>query len=361
MLVGMDAKPSRQGFPARLPQFRVTVNARCGRACFFCRPSGEAVATGATEELSADDLLAVAAVLVPRGITGIKLTGGDPALWEPLEDAVARLRAAGFAQIEVISRHPRIGERAADLARAGVTQFNVSVDTLDPVLHRQICGVDDLGGVQQAVRRCVDTGVPVKINMVVMAGVNDAEVEPLAAWCERAGVATLKLLDVIADLDAGAESFARRLAITRGGSVIQDLYIPLHMVAAGLRQCAASVSTRTQGGLGHPMTVMTMPSGFELVLKDSRAGAWYGDVCRDCRFYPCHDALMALRLTADLRLQFCLLRDEITVPLGQFLHDPEKLGAELDRALATYATAVFEPDALGGRTATRTLPVVAAR
>ncbi|WP_433635549.1 radical SAM protein [Nocardia sp. CA-120079] len=357
----MDTPSERQGSAPRLPQFRVTVNSRCGRACFFCRPSGEAVATGASEELTVDDLLAVAAPVLSHGVSGIKLTGGDPALWEPLEDAVARLRSAGFGEIEVISRHPRIGERAAALAQAGVTQFNMSIDTLDAALHRQICGVDDLEAVQTAMRRCVETGVPVKVNTVVMAGVNDGEIEALAAWCENAGVATLKLLDVIRDLDAGAESFARRLAITRGGASIDSLYVPLHEVAAGLQARAATVDTRSQGGLGHPMTVLTLASGFEVVLKDSRAGAWYGEVCTDCRFYPCHDALMALRLTADRRLQFCLLREEISIPLHEILGDPQQLDSVLSRALSTYATAQFRPATPGASAArpVRSLPVVA--
>ncbi|MGH3720082.1 MAG: radical SAM protein [Pseudonocardiaceae bacterium] len=86
----------------RLPQFRVTVNARCGRACFFCRPSGEAVATAAGMELKVDDLIAVAKVVRGAGITSIKLTGGDPALYGPLEEAVFRLRReAEFDQVEV--------------------------------------------------------------------------------------------------------------------------------------------------------------------------------------------------------------------------------------------------------------------
>lgn len=356
----MDVEPHSQGLSQRLPQFRVTVNSRCGRACFFCRPSGEAVATGATEELTVEDLLTVATALRPRGLSSIKLTGGDPALWEPLEEAVAHLRDAGFTDIEVISRHPRIGERAASLAQAGVTQFNMSIDTLDPGLHKEITGVNDLAAVQTAMHSCVATRVPVKINMVVMAGVNDHEIEALATWCEAAGVSTLKLLDVIRDLDSGAESFARRLAIKRGGAAIDSLYIPLHEVAARFRKVAVNTRTRSQGGLGHPMTVMTLPSGFEVVLKDSRAGAWYGDICRDCRFYPCHDALMALRLTADRRLQFCLLRDEITVPLDGMLDDPRQLEAVLGRALATYATAEFRADAQGTMAppALRTLPVV---
>jgi cyclic pyranopterin phosphate synthase len=53
-----------------------------------------------------------------------------------------------------------------------------------------------------------------------------------------------------------------------------------------------------------------------VVFKDSRAGAWYGDICKDCVFFPCHDALMALRLTSDGRLQFCLLREDIAINLA---------------------------------------------
>ncbi|MGQ0776169.1 MAG: radical SAM protein [Pseudonocardiales bacterium] len=344
----------RQGFVSRLPQFRVTVNSRCGRACFFCRPSGEAVATAATAELAVNDLLRVAMVVRRVGIGSIKLTGGDPALYGPLEEAVRRLRReAGFDEIEVISRHPRIGLRAPALAASGVTQFNMSIDTLDPVLHHEICGIDDLPMALDALGACVATGVPVKVNTVVMAGVNDQEVAVLAAFCERIGVRTLKLLDVIKDLDAGAESFARRLAVKRGRA-IGDLYVPLDVIATRFSQTAVSTETRTQGGLGHPMTVLTMPSGFEVVTKDSRTGAWYGDLCAGCPFFPCHDALMALRLTADQRLQFCLLREDVTVPLANALASgsDDELMRLVASAVETYASATF-------RRPTRAVPLAA--
>src|SRR2546430_4485844 len=134
----------RQGFVSRLPQFRVTVNSRCGRACFFCRPSGEAVATVPTAELVVDELVRVATVVRRTGVGGTKLTGGDPALYGPLEEAVRRLRQeAGFDEIEVISRHPLIGGRAAGFAGAGVAPFHISVGTPDPVLHHEVCGVDE--------------------------------------------------------------------------------------------------------------------------------------------------------------------------------------------------------------------------
>jgi GTP 3',8-cyclase len=338
MLGGMES----QGFGSvLLPQFRVTVNSRCGRNCFFCRPSGEGVPTPPNVDLPVDDLVQVAGVVRDFGIDSVKLTGGDPALYPALEPAVNDLRGvAGFKEVEVISRHPAIGRRAVRLAEAGVTQFNISLDTLDPRLHYDITGQNDHVAVLDALRSVIATGVPVKVNMVVMSGVNDAEVGALAAWCEAEGVHTLKLLDVIKDLDAGAESLAKKLARQRG-KVVSDLYVPLGAVTSQVSMAAARVTIRTQGGLGHPMTVLTMASGFEIVLKDSSAGAWYGDICEGCPLFPCHDALMALRLTADLRLQFCLLRDDIVVDLTPALRSAGDLRSIIGRALDTYAGAKF--------------------
>jgi cyclic pyranopterin phosphate synthase len=291
--------------------------------------------------LGVDELITVACVVRRFGISDVKLTGGDPALYGPLKEAVSRLRTeAGFEQIELISRHPRIGPRAADLAASGVTRFNVSVDTLDPGLHHELCGVDDLPGVLHALDACLVTGVPCKVNMVVMAGINDGEIPELIAYCAERGVRTLKLLDVIKDLDQGTESFARRLAHKRG-TPLRSLYRPLSAVADELRQTAIVETTSTQGGLGHPMTSLIMPGGLEVLLKDSNNGAWYATMCRSCVFFPCHDALMALRLTSDLRLQLCLLREDVTVPLSGQINRPYVLEATIRDALDVYAGASF--------------------
>ncbi|WP_187344081.1 radical SAM protein [Streptomyces sp. 3211.6] len=318
-----------------VPQWRVTVNSRCQRACGYCRPSGEAVSTPKDVALNPDDLLRVAHAVRARGLTSVKLTGGDPALYEPLVETVRRLRdEAGFTEIEVISRHPRIGELAEDLAKSGVTLFNVSLDTLDPVLHHEICNVDDHGQVVDAIKRCVATGIPVKVNVVVLAGINDCEVNDLVQMCEDIRVDSVKLLDVIKDLDQGAESYSRRL-LTKRGMTLPETYVPLGEITEVLRSRAVHEETVQQGGLGYPMTVLTLTSGMRVVVKDSTAGAWYGSVCRGCPFFPCHDALMALRLTADMRLQFCLLREDNTVDLAA-------AGAESGTALEHAVEAAFE-------------------
>ncbi|MEF8758765.1 MAG: radical SAM protein [Candidatus Accumulibacter sp. UW25] len=326
----------------QLPQLRVTVNARCGRACFFCRPSGEALPTDSRQELDPDDLILIAKEFVRHGIRSIKLTGGDPALWPPLVDVVRRLRhEAGFQEVHVISRHPKIGELASDLAAAGATLINISVDTLRPELHREITGIDDLSDILAATHRAVASKAIVKVNTVVMAGINEHEVEDLVHYCERIGVRELKLLDVIQDLDSGFETFSRRLTIHRGGR-LRDLYATLDPTVDRLRVRAHSEQILNQGGLGHPLLALYLPSGLQITVKDHRAGAWYGSICKTCSHFPCHDALMALRLTADLRLQFCLLQADAAVDLKPVLRRGARaLEDQIDHALEVYRSACF--------------------
>lgn len=344
----------------RLPQLRVAVNSRCGRSCFFCRPSGEAISTPPHRDIDPDTLVILARAFVLFGLREIKLTGGDPALWEPLAAIVPRLKKeAGMEHIEIISRHPQIGELASALALGGVDVINVSVDSLRPELHREITGVDDLPDVLYALEKCVDTGVSVKVNTVVLAGVNDAELEDIISYCEVRGVAILKFLDVIQDMGEGVESYGRRLRHLRRRT-LPELYRPLGDLAEELRQRAVKVRQLQQGGLGHPMTSFRLSSGLDVVLKDHSAGAWYGSVCDSCHLYPCHDALMALRVTADLRLQFCLLRENVAVDLKPHLNGGfDTLARILGDALAVYDTADFHaPSVAQRRSSARELRVL---
>ena len=120
-----------------------------------------------------------------------------------------------------------------------------------------------------------------------------------------------------------------------------SLYTPLAHAADPFIGNEISREMRAQGGLGHPMTAITLDSGLEILLKDSAEGAWYGSICKGCAFFPCHDALMALRLTADLRLQFCLLRGDNTIDLADIVNDQPSLKDAIGKALLPYARASF--------------------
>lgn len=324
------------------PQFRIAVNSRCGRSCFYCRPSGETVAQSDIE-LDVNTLIPVAAHLRARGISSVKITGGDPALYQPLEEVIRALKTRlGYRHVEVISRHPLIGNKAEELAEAGLDQINFSLDSVNPETYQKITGKSDFKELESAIRKYVAIGIPVKINTVFMQDVNSDEYVKITRRCEDMGVSTLKFLDVIVDLDQGMPSFNKRLSMMVPGAKLQDIYGDMAALRDWLKGISEGWSIGTQGDLGHPMSIFRLPSGMQVVLKDSHAGAWYGSICGACKHFPCHDALMALRLGPDGNLQCCLLNSDANVRLDDIRDDPESMAQRIDQALSIYETATFE-------------------
>jgi len=93
-----------------------------------------------------------------------------------------------------------------------------------------------------------------------------------------------------------------------------------------------------QGGLGHPMKSFTLENGLEIVFKDFHTGAWYSQICCDCIHYPCHDALMALRITPENDLQLCLLNSKKNLRFNS-----NNIYSVMKEALAVYQNAFFRP------------------
>ncbi len=328
-----------------VPQLRITVNSRCQKACFYCRPAGEGSVQFPQYQMSNDEIVLAVEHLARHGITDVKLTGGDPAIKSDIVDLVRRIKGVeGIQSVHLVTRHARAGVLAAELADAGLDCLNFSLDTLDARTYRKITGVGGHGPLLEAIKAAAKVSRSVKINTVVMAGVNDHELDDLIQFAEGAGVDTLKLLDLIVDLDAEGPSFRRRLQTIASDRSFEDLYYPLDHFATLLhaRADASSVSTQP-GGLGHPMTTFKLRSGLTVQIKDARRGAWYSDVCQECALYPCHDAIMALRLTTEGGLQRCLVRDDNLLDLLAPLRegDRNKIDAVIQTALCTYSTARF--------------------
>jgi cyclic pyranopterin phosphate synthase len=257
-----------------------------------------------------------------------------------LIESVREIKAdIGIGHVEVISRHPLIGKLAYGLNEAGADVINLSIDTLRPDLHKQITGIDDLDELLEAAEICAATSANCKVNTVVMAGVNDQEIDDLIEFCEKIGVRTLKLLDMIKDLEDGVESYAKRLVSIKGRS-LRQLYRPMSPITEALADRAVSIRELHQGDFGHPMKALKMQSGIDVIIKDHKAGSWYGSICTGCGHYPCHDALMALRVTADHRLQFCLLREDIAIDLAPHLAEGNgNLEKAIEDALRVYGDA----------------------
>lgn len=168
---------------------RLSVTDRCNLRCFYCMPKEGIIKRGHEAILSYEELLLIAETAVNLGIEKIRITGGEP---------LVRAGLVGF--LENLSKIPRLKhltlttngllleELAADLHRAGVQRLNVSLDSLDARTFSEITRGGDLKKVMSGLDAAERAGfLPPKINVVVMRGVNDAEILSFAEMTRSRG------------------------------------------------------------------------------------------------------------------------------------------------------------------------------
>jgi cyclic pyranopterin phosphate synthase len=126
--------------------------------------------------LSFEELFLAAEVAVSLGIEKIRVTGGEPLVRKGVLEFLARLSTiAGLRQLVLTTNGVLLEEMAQDLRRVGVQRLNISLDSLHPEIFARITRGGDLGKVLAGIAAAEKAGLPVKLNMVVMRGVNDAE------------------------------------------------------------------------------------------------------------------------------------------------------------------------------------------
>lgn len=164
---------------------RVSLTDRCNLRCQYCMPAEGLPWLPKDELLTNEELLRLIDLAVRRlGITTIRLTGGEPMLRPDLTDLVSGMAALRpRPRIALTTNGIGLASRAADLAEAGLDRVNVSLDTLDPDTFRTIARRRRLPDVLAGIAAARDAGLrPVKVNAVLLRGVNDHEAPSLLRW-----------------------------------------------------------------------------------------------------------------------------------------------------------------------------------
>ena len=162
---------------------RVSVTDRCNYRCTYCMPAEGLSWLPRADVLTFEEIARIVATLAAMGIRKVRLTGGEPLVRRGLPDLVARLAAIpGIDDLAMTTNGHLHARHAADLARAGLSRVNISIDSLSEDLFREITRGGDLQRVLEGIDAAHAAGLaPIKLNCVVMRGVNDHEVEPLIA------------------------------------------------------------------------------------------------------------------------------------------------------------------------------------
>lgn len=153
---------------------RLSLTSRCNLRCIYCNPSG-----CCSEEtlLSPPEIERLVRALAKLGINKVRLTGGEPLLRPDLEDIVCRVaNVEGVEDICLTTNAQGLAERASALKSAGLMRVNISIDSLNGDRFRRISG-GSLSDVMNGIDSVVRLGLPVKLNVVLIRGVNDDEVD----------------------------------------------------------------------------------------------------------------------------------------------------------------------------------------
>jgi cyclic pyranopterin phosphate synthase len=169
---------------------RVSLTDRCNLRCSYCMPPEGLEWLPKPELLTDDEVVRLVRIGVERlGITEVRYTGGEPLLRRGLVDLVARTAALEpRPQISLTSNGIGLERLAAPLREAGLDRVNVSLDTLDREIFARLAHRDRLKDVLAGLEAAARAGLaPVKINTVLMRGVNQHEAVPLLAYCLERG------------------------------------------------------------------------------------------------------------------------------------------------------------------------------
>jgi cyclic pyranopterin phosphate synthase len=270
----------------RTLSLRISVTAQCQLRCPYCMPAEGVRWEPVAGVLGLDEILRFVRILRGRfDVAKVRITGGEPLLRPDIVALVRGLAADGVADLALTTNAVCLAEMAAGLRQAGLRRVNVHIDTLDPALYRRLTGRDGLPRAIAGVEAARAAGLtPVKLNMVVLRGINDGEVVAVARFglqraCE---VRFLEMMPIGAAADRHREWFVPSAEVHGRLAAAFDLE-PLPVVpGAPSRDVRASDAAGLSGVIGF-ISPCSEP------------------FCADCR---------RLRLTAAGRLLGCLARAE---------------------------------------------------
>lgn len=172
-----------------LDDLRISVTDRCDYRCTYCMPFDHYDWIDREEVLSFEEIERLARLFLRMGISAIRLTGGEPLVRRDLEKLISRLAALdGMQDLSLTTNGSLLAEKAAALKSAGLHRVNVSLDTLNPEKFRRITQRGDLEKVLAGLFAAQRVGFrPVKLNTVVIRGVNDEEIIDLVEFSRKNG------------------------------------------------------------------------------------------------------------------------------------------------------------------------------
>lgn len=208
----MIAIPASRGLA-----LRVSITDRCQLRCRYCMPAEGVPLCGREEILSYEEMATLVACLRDGfGLSKVRITGGEPLVRPDVERGIGRLAELGIPDLALTTNGLRLAEKAAALKGAGLDRVNVSLDSLSPDTFCRLTRGGDVRAALSGIDAALAHGLrPVKLNTVVIRGVNDAELPELVAFAIRmeCDIRFIELMPIGPGADLHADGFMSSAAL----------------------------------------------------------------------------------------------------------------------------------------------------
>ncbi len=280
-------------FGRKVWDLRISLTQECNMSCFFCHREGEEDPLG--KRLEADEVDLILEIAASLGFRTVKFTGGEPLMHPEIVRIVSRASKL-MDEVSLTTNGYFLEAMAQELRKSGLARVNISLHSLNRETFRRITGIDGLErvlrGIAAARRAQLD---PVKLNMVVLNGLNSSEVEDMMEFAAARGL-ILRLIELI-PLSNGRSSWKSHSSLKETENMLQG----------------RALSTGSARFNNRPIyTVMTDHGKVDVELVRSVANP---EFCANCH---------RLRVTSDGRLKPCLMRNDNLVDLRPALENRDE-------------------------------------
>ena len=280
---------------------RLSITDKCNLSCFYCRSEpGVCGVEPAEGSLKTADFLKISRAAADLGINRIRLTGGEPLLHPDILEIVSGLSAIkGIKDISLTTNGILLESMASSLAKAGLNRVNISLDSLDEANFRQITKGGKLTSALRGIDSALEAGLkPVKLNVVLLKGINDSEIEKFAR------------LTCVRELDV---RFIEYMPIGGQQSNWSRYFLPLDKVLEIASAIAPLLPVEGEQG-GGPARYYRFEGAIGKLGLISPLSRHFCDRCN------------RLRVTADGKIKPCLFSEQ-ELDFRPYLDDPEGLKA----------------------------------
>lgn len=268
-------------FGRTVDYLRISVTDRCNERCLYCMPEGYKGWEAQRDHLSADEILRVVRVATELGFRKFRLTGGEPLVRSDILEIARGIKKLPEVKCLLLSTNGiRLANLAKPLREAGIRAVNVSLDALDPKIYKQITG-GDLDAVLRGIHAAVEAGFEtVKLNCVLMRGINEQEIWPLVLFAAEHGL-PLRFIEL--------------MPLTRTDVLTEKNFLPIGEVMQLLSQRDELIPV-PETKLGH---------GPAKYFQLKQTGATVGFIGALTNLHFC-ETCNKMRLTADGKIRPCL-------------------------------------------------------